>query len=164
MYEYVCITLLCIRKTVSQLHFNNIYILKEKKKLVKNQRLVATKSCAKTSNHWHPGGLGRKCSALLAMRWAISWSPGPLANQRERWEEKVSLMTCLTFRLEIPLMGVHGVLGLCAGAATAIFEDPAQLLFSLGNFSWLCSHSFLCNPQGFVLPCNYFSPLARARS
>lgn len=54
---------------------------------MKNQRLVATKSCAKTSNHWHPGGLGRKCSALLAMLWAISWSPGPLANQRERWEE-----------------------------------------------------------------------------
>ena len=73
-------------KLLSQLYFNKIYI-KKKKKLVKNQRLVATKSCAKTSNHLHPGVLGHKCSALMVMLWAMSWSPVPPANQRKRWEE-----------------------------------------------------------------------------
>ena len=81
----ICITLLCTWKIVSQLCFNKIYI--KKKKLVKNQRLVATKSCAKTSNHLHPAVLGHKCSALLATLWAMSRSPVPLANQRKRWEE-----------------------------------------------------------------------------
>lgn len=45
-------------------------------------------------------------------------------------------------------MGVHCVPGLCVGAATAIFEDPAQMLFSLGNF-----------PDSIAIP---FSAIPRA--
>lgn len=56
-------------------------------------------------------------------------------------------MTCLTFRLEITHMGVHSVLGLY-GSRSSVFEDPGQMLFSLGNL-----------PDWVVIP---FSAIPRA--